>query len=170
MKRWQDTTKMVGKVRSTLDPELEELIATAHRSLVQAFAQSDASRLAQMLYERVIASGEPVPADLLQWIEHTAGGTSAAAKLLQAVPFVHKAQKRAEIEQATIGTSNLQKKRHASANYQRYREIAERLIAEHPTLRRATRNHLAQRVRTKLLEQGEAVSARTIMRAFSPEK
>jgi hypothetical protein len=68
-----------------------------------------------------------------------------------------------------LQAKNAERRRKAEANYQKYRDIVGRLIAEDPKLRRATPNRLAKKVREELIKEGRAVSARTIWKAFRPK-
>ena len=92
-----------------------------------------------------------------------------SARLIEVAPLIQKGKKRAETEAKTLGRHNQEKKRKAAADYQEYREIAERLIANNARLRRATQNSLAARIRKELLMQGRDVSVKTIARAL-PKK
>jgi hypothetical protein len=62
---------------------------------------------------------------------------------------------------------NAERQRKAERNYQEYRDIDARLIAENPQLRRASRTQRAKRVREELGKTQSPPSLRTIERAFA---
>jgi hypothetical protein len=76
-----------------------------------------------------------------------------------------------EKRESGLRLQNENRQRKAERDHQEYRDIAGRLIAENPQLRRATCNQLANRVRAELAKQGRGVvSARTIWEALRPKK
>jgi hypothetical protein len=154
----------------TLSAEDEQLIAAVGESLGRAFALKDAADLAQILYERSMKSGEAISPKLLQTVQEWSGG-GAPSKLLEAVPLIRKARKRAEVEDKTIKAGNQKRQREAEANHQLYRDIAEKLIANNRRLRKATPNRVAQLVEKELQAMSKKPpTTRTILRALLPKK
>ena len=71
-------------------------------------------------------------------------------RLIEARPLIEKAKKRAEVEKRTIAKANLDRKRTAETGRQKYRDIVEKLYAQKPALKRASRERLAQEVQAVL--------------------
>ena len=65
-----------------------------------------------------------------------------------------------------IRSHNTERQRRAERNHQKYRAIAEMLIARNPELQQATQHRLAKEVEADLIKQGRKVTARTIVKAF----
>jgi hypothetical protein len=93
---------------------------------MEAFAQSAAARdaavMVDIVYKRVIETGEPISPDLKQWLANQLHG-GPASKLLDAVPVVRNAKKRA----ATLKKSHIQA---AEKKKRAVLDIAERLRLE----------------------------------------
>jgi hypothetical protein len=69
-----------------------------------------------------------------------------------------------------LRSNNETRRRKAERDYQKYRDIAEMLIAGNPQLRGATYNRLAKEVQAELRRRGKGVvSARTIWEALRPK-
>jgi hypothetical protein len=68
-----------------------------------------------------------------------------------------------------LRSNNETRRRKAERDYQKYRDIAEMLIAGNPQLDRATRHRLAKEVQAELAKRGRVVSTRTISEALRPK-
>ena len=69
-----------------------------------------------------------------------------------------------------LRSNNETRRRKAERDYQKYRDIAEMLIAGNPQLRGATYDRLAKEVQAELRRRGKGVvSARTIWEALRPK-
>ena len=69
-----------------------------------------------------------------------------------------------------LRSKNEARQQAAERNYQEYRDIAQRLMARNPELQRTTPHRLAKVVQAELIKQGRKVTARTIVKAFRPQK
>jgi hypothetical protein len=120
--------------------------------------------LADALYDQ--AANDPT----FTW--HVSDQHSAASKLLDAGRIVQAAKK----QFAGLRSGSESRTRTKERDYQEYRGIERRLIAEGRASRRTNRDRMAQLIQAELIKDGrlnkdgEPASTRTIKRAFSPKK
>ena len=130
--------------------------------LLAASPNEDAADIDEILIlmKRGMESGKDMPPSTSRLIHK-----SKAAEAARNAARIYKARKREEVEDRTLRASNQKKQQEVTVRYCRYRAVAQELIAANPRLQRATRNHLAQKVRAVLTKRGERVSLRTLLRA-----
>jgi hypothetical protein len=109
---------------------------------------------------------EVVP-DAAEVLPHLRKDPALLSRFVEAsIKFMRKDLKRREAEKRGARATNLKKQHRAAADYQEYREIAERLLAKDPRLRNLSQWGWANRIAKELLRQNRSVDARTIWKAL----
>jgi hypothetical protein len=137
------------------------LVTELPRNSEEVLARSDASALAENLYKRAIESGEPISADLVQYVADLSRG-GASAELLKAVPIIQGAKKR--VTKLHEGKRQSYENRRMAALI-----IAARLMKEDRRLRQLKkRSELARLVQAELplpqTDDKKRTAVRTIRR------
>ena len=105
-----------------------------------------------------------------EWVEWSVEGQVEQGIYLRQAIYLnrHFDERRRERERG-LRSNNETRRRKAERDYQKYRDIAEMLIAGNPQLDRATRHRLAKEVQAELAKRGRVVSTRTISEALRPK-